>query len=280
MIAHNPTDLESLVQLELPPLPDVAMRVAALTQDPNTSTRAIAEAIGYDPVLGARILRAANSPLYYLERDVTTLTMAVNALGNDGIHLLVVASAASDTFQSKGKRLAEETTLWGHSLAVGLAAREIMTLLGLRGTDQGFICGLLHDIGKLLLLRHDLDACQQLVRNVEQEDFLAGEIEVFGYTHAQIGALVAKRWNLPDSICHAIYHHHQPIQAEQSMLMARVIEVADALANKAGIGVWPASERGLAESESAIALQLSEDQLADVWAKTQASLSATFALFS
>ena len=280
MIASHPIDLESLVQLELPPLPDVAMRVAALTQDPDTSTRAIAEAIGYDPVLGARVLRAANSPLYYLERDVTTLTMAVNAIGNDGINLLVVASAASDAFQRKGKRLAEETTLWGHSLAVGLAAREIMLLLRLRGMDQGFICGLLHDIGKLLLLRHDLDACQQLVRNVEEKDFLAAEVEVFGYTHAQVGALVAKRWNLPEAICHAIYHHHQPIQAEQSMLMARVIQVADALANKAGVGVWPASERSLAESESAIALQLSEDQLEDVWEKTQASLSATFALFS
>jgi putative nucleotidyltransferase with HDIG domain len=280
MIANHPIDLESLVKLELPPLPDVAMRVSALTQDPDTSTRTIAAAIGCDPILGARVLRAANSPLYYLERDVTTLTMAVNALGNDGINLLVVASAASDAFQGKGKRLAEETTLWGHSLAVGLAAREIMSLLGLRGMDQGFICGLLHDIGKLLLFRHDLEACQQLVLNVEEKDFLAGEIEMFGYTHAQIGALVARRWNLPESICHAIYHHHQPVQAEQSMLIARVIEVADALANKAGVGVWQASERSVAESESAIALRLSEDQLADVWEKTQSSLSATFALFN
>lgn len=280
MIAYHPIDLETLVQLELPPLPDAALRVAALTQDPNTSTRLIAEAIGYDPILGARVLRAANSPLYYLERDVTTLTMAVNALGNDAINLLVVASGASDAFQSTGKRLAEETTLWKHSLAVGLAAREIMSLLQLRGMDQAFICGLLHDIGKLLLLRHDRDACQQLVRNVEQKDFLAGELEVFGYTHAQVGALVAKRWNLPDAICHAIYHHHQPIQAEKSMLMARVVEVADDLANEAGVGGWPASEAGHEASESTFALQLSEDQLQEVWEKTQASLSATFALFS
>src|SRR5258706_8679977 len=197
MIAQHPTDLETLVQIELPPLPAVAMRVAALTQDPDTSTRAIAAAIGIDPILGARVLRAANSPLYYLERDVTTLTMAVNALGHESINLLVVASAAGDTFQSKGKRrLPVETALWGHSLAVGLAAREIMSVLQLRGTDQGFICGLLHDIGKLLLLRHNSDAYQQLVKNFEEKDFLAGEVEVFGYTHAQVGALVAKRWNL------------------------------------------------------------------------------------
>jgi len=66
------------------------MRVAALTQNLDSSSREIAEAIGCDPVLGARVLRAANSPLYYLERDVTTLTMAVNAIGNDSVGLLVI----------------------------------------------------------------------------------------------------------------------------------------------------------------------------------------------
>jgi putative nucleotidyltransferase with HDIG domain len=154
-----------------------------------------------------------------------------------------------------------------------------MSLMGLRGTDQGFICGLLHDIGKLLLLRYDLDAYQQLVSNVEETDFLAAEVAMFGYTHAQVGALVAKRWNLPDAICSAIYHHHQPGQNAQSMAMARVIEVADELANKAGVGFRAAVEGDLAASESAIALQLSAPQLEAVWEKTQASLSATFALF-
>jgi putative nucleotidyltransferase with HDIG domain len=279
MIACHPIDLESLVKLELPALPAVAMRVATLTQDPDTSTRAIADAIGNDPILGARVLRAANSPLYYLERDVTTLTMAVNAIGNDGINLMVVASAASDAFQRKGKPLPEETTLWGHSLAVGLAAREIMAMMGLRGTDQGFICGLLHDIGKLLLLRYDLELYREIISGAEG-GFLVTEIDMFGYTHAQVGALVAKHWNLPEPICHAIYHHHQPLQSAHGMAMARVIEVADDLANNAGIGFHPAVEGDLTVSESATALHLSASQLERIWEQTQASLSATFALFS
>src|SRR5882757_228708 len=129
MMASDPVDLESLVQSELPPLPDVAMRVATLTQDLNSSARAIADAIGCDPILGARVLRAANSPLYYLERNVTSLTMAVGALGNENIHQLVVASAAISAFQRKGRSSAVETTLWEHSIAVGIAAREIMGLL-------------------------------------------------------------------------------------------------------------------------------------------------------
>jgi putative nucleotidyltransferase with HDIG domain len=280
MIASHPIDLEALVKVELPPLPDVAMRVAALTQNMDSSARAIAEAIGCDPVLGARVLRAANSPLYYLERDVTTLTMAVNAIGNDAVGLVVIASAASDAFRRKGKRSAMETVLWEHALAVGSAGREIMALLGLRGTDQAFISGLLHDIGKLLLLRHDADLYEQLVGRTDERHLLGTEIEVFGYTHAQVGALVAKQWCLPEIICQVIYHHHEPSQAGLATLMARVIEVADGLANRSGTGLWPADDRVLIESDSVIALELSDAQLEGVWERAQSSLSATLALFN
>ena len=280
MIASDLVDIESLVKFEIPPLPNVAMKVAALTQDLNASTRSIGDCIGCDPVLSARVLRAANSPLYYLERDVTTLTMAVNALGNESIHLLVLASAAIGAFKRKGHSSAMETTLWEHSVAVGLAAREIMLALGLRGTDQAFTCGLLHDIGKLMLLRHNEDAYRQIIDDVEECGYLANERATFGYTHAQVGALAAKRWNLPDAITHAIYHHHQPSQAEQSMLIARVVDVADALANRAGMGVWGSSEADLSESESVMALKLTEAQLIPIWATTQARVSETFALFN
>jgi len=272
-------DIEALVEVELPPLPDVAMRVARLTQDFNSSARSIAEAIGCDPALGARVLRAANSPLYYLERNVTTLHMAVSALGNENIHQLVVASSMMDAFQCRGLRSAIETSLWEHSIAVGLAAREIMSVLGLRGTEQGFICGLLHDIGKLLLLRHDPDRYRRLLSDPSEPDFLAGEWQAFGFSHSQVGALAAKRWHLPETITHAIYHHHQPSQADVGMLIARVVDIADALANQAGLGIRGPVEQDLGELESVIALRLSQAQLEEIWNKAQTKVTETLSLF-
>ena len=91
-------DIEELVRKELPPLPGSAMKVAALAKDMNSSTRAIANAIGCDPVLAARILKAANSPLYALERRATALPIAVNTLGNNTVHMIVIMSSASDAF--------------------------------------------------------------------------------------------------------------------------------------------------------------------------------------
>jgi putative nucleotidyltransferase with HDIG domain len=280
MLASATIDLEKLLATELPGLPDAAMRVASLTQDLNASARKIAEAIGCDPVLGARVLRAANSPLYALQRSVTALPMAVNAIGNENIYLLVVASATADTFQRRQRPSSVETALWRHSVAVGMSARNLMLMLNLRGMEEAFLCGLLHDIGKLLLLRYDVSSYQQLLKTVVGPDLLMAERETFGFTHAQIGGLAVKRWDLPEEICHAICYHHEPSQAEHSMLMARVLDVADMLVNNSGAAVGPAREYDLANCESVVALGVSEERLKEIQSKTESGMNEVTSLFS
>jgi putative nucleotidyltransferase with HDIG domain len=266
MIASAPIDLEKLIDVELPPLPGVAVRVASLTQDIDASTRKIADAIGCDPVLATRILRAANSPLYCFQRNITALPMAVSALGNETIHSLVFMSAAAEAF-TRGRQSSFETTLWEHSVAVALAAREIMLTLRLRGLEEGFLCGLLHDLGKLMFLRQE-PSYKDLLADSNEHDLLSGEMAMFGYSHAQVGALAAKRWNLPDEISHTIYYHHNPGEADHGAVLARVVDVADAIAYHIGFGVERAP-RELMDTESVIALNLTEEQLEQIAAKTQ-----------
>ena len=279
MLATAKIEINSLVEMEVPPLPGSAMRVAALAQDLNASARAIADAIGSDPVLAARILRAANSPLYALERRVTALPVAVNALGNNAIHLLVAVYTASDTFNKKKKQSPTERILWEHSLGVGLAARELSLTLGMRGSEEAFLCGLLHDIGKLLLLRYNADLYNEIGQRASEQQQFECEQETYGYTHAQVGALVARRWSLPEEIGYAINYHHQPSEAEQFMFMARVIDIADQLANRAGIGLRHQEGRDLSTAESVIALRLTEEQLTAVWEKALAGLQEMKPLF-
>jgi putative nucleotidyltransferase with HDIG domain len=278
MIASAPIDLESLVDTELPPLPGVALRVAALAHDLDSSARKIADAIGYDPILAARILRAANSPLYYFQKTVTALPMAVSALGNQSIYSLVVMSATADAFR-KGRRSELETRLWEHSVAVALGARELTLMLRLRGIEEAFLCGLLHDFGKLMMLRHEPETYTSLLNGASEGDLVTGELELFGYTHAQVGALATKRWNLPDEVSQTIYYHHQPGQSEHGNLMARIVDVADALAYSIGLGDQRMDD-SLAESESVIALRLTEAQLEGVVDKIKSSSSEAFKMFT
>jgi putative nucleotidyltransferase with HDIG domain len=275
MLTSSKIDIDSLVSTELPPLPGSALRVAALAQDVNSSTRAIADAIGADPALATRVLRAANSPLYGMERRVTALTVAVGALGNQALHLLVIMSATSDHFDRMSRRSPAARALWEHSVAVSLAARELIQALGMRGGEEAFLCGLLHDIGKLLLLRYDQEQYEQLRECERESELLEREKEIYGYTHAQVGALVARRWGLPEEISYAIYNHHQPSEAGQFMFMARVIDAADGLANSAGLGLRKKHEGDLSTAETVIALRLSEPQLVEIWEKVQTLLGPT-----
>lgn len=273
--------IETFVNTDVPSLPGSALRVAALSQDINSSTRAVADAIGSDPIMAARILRVANSPLYAPERPVTSLQTAVSTLGNQAIHALVILNAASDTFNKTNPRSPAQRVLWEHSVAVALTAREISVALGMRGGEESFICGLLHDIGKLILERYDAKLYGQVEAIDDEQEMLTREQELYGYTHSQIGALVAKRWNLPEDVYYAIYYHHQPSSAGQAMLMARTVDVADALVNRAGIGLrqTTADADDLLKTESVIALRLSEEQLQEVWRKTEASMQEMVHLF-
>lgn len=272
MFATKKLDVDALVQTELPPLPGAVMRVAALAQDMNTSSRVMAECIGCDPSIATRVLRVANSPLYAAERSFTSLPAAVNAIGNQAIHLLVVVSATSDTFNQKTNRSPLERQLWEHSVTVAIAARELSSALGMRGAEETFLCGLLHDIGKLLLLRHDMRLYAQIAGEADDHKRASLEQEAYGCTHAQIGALAARRWNLPDTVGHVINNHHIPGEAGQAIFTTRAIAVADEMAYAGGVPDDPELKEKFLANESVASLRLNEEQLREVWAKTQAGL--------
>ena len=272
MITTEKIDIESLVQVELPPLSNAAMRVSTLVQDMNSSTHAIAEAIGFDPGLTTRILRAANSPLFALERSVTSLPAAVITLGNKTIHALAIVSTVSDAFGRDIGQTPAGRELWGHLVATGLAARELSLTLGLRSSDEAFLCGLLHDIGKLLMMRHDEKLFMQVNEIRHEAQSLESEKELFGYTHAQLGALMTKRWGLPEEIGFAIYSHHQPSEANQHVYMARLVDVGNQLAHAATEGDLEAHEEMLSSAESVIALKFTWPQLQEAWARAASKM--------
>ena len=273
MLTTVKIDIDSMVNSQLPALPATAMRVASLVQNINASTRAIANALGSDPALAAQILRTANSPLYSQQSRVTSLPVAVGVLGSEVIHLLVMITAASTAFAREIRTSEVGQKIWEHSLTVAQGARETSVELGLRGVEEAFICGLLHDIGKLMMLKYD-PKLYSMIRNKE-DGHEAAEFERanFGYTHSQIGALVANRWKLPEEISYVIAYHHQPSEAGKFMLMSRVIDVADMLANNHGFGLID-RDQDLSLSESIIALGLTDEQLERIWERTVAGVQS------
>lgn len=273
--ADQRVDIETIVRTELPPLPRAALRVAELTEDLTASARAVADTIGADPVLAAKIIRAANSPLYARARAIATLPAAVAALGHHAIHMLVVVLIAFDFFHRKSKNMALRRAIWEHSLTTALASREICEALGLRLGEQAFLSGLLHDIGRLVLLCHDAERYTEMNSGVGEQELLVREREAYGYDHAVIGEHVARYWKLPREIAQVIKYHHTPEEAGEYALMAYVVDAADALSNFAGdAGDDLSSVKLFAE------LDITDAQLREIWSKTKIRMSELEDFFS
>jgi len=222
--------LESLIKTKLPPLPGSVLKILQMLQDVNVSQKALADAISVDPMLASRILRLANSLVYSPRRPVTNVAGAVNMVGNRSIYDIVILNTASDAFanQIKGSFIGRD--IWFHSLATAFASADICALANMRGAEEAFVCGLLHDVGKLLLLKADSAFYESVIeRSREAGDLIDVERSVFGFDHAKLGAAAAEAWHFPKPVCDIILTHHDPSRLPYGMVMTRMIKIADTL---------------------------------------------------
>jgi HD-like signal output (HDOD) protein len=150
----------------------------------------------------------------------------------------------------------------------------------MRGLEESFICGLLHDFGKFLLLNHDKEGYSELLGIDNEFEMLQAEVKHYGYNHSEVGSLVARRWNLPDEVCYSILNHHNPSQSEHPKIVEHIIDVADILANVNGYGLRIEEVSKLMSSESVMKLGLNEKFLENVWERTKGNIAEIIRTFA
>lgn len=277
-IAENPEtvglkiDLEAIIKSRLPPLPGSVTRILHLLQDPNVSTRTLAESVGYDPLLTLRILRLANSPMYYLQRKVRSIENAIDVIGVRTLYDIVMVGVASEAFAKEIKDSAIGRIVWEHSLTVALIARELSRKLGMRGSDEVFLCGLLHDIGKIMLLCADADQYAPVLEKSTESELLEWEVKLFGYDHAVVGSVVAQAWKLPDEVCRVIFNHHLVNSDENFSMVSHVVNVANIVANVNGYGLRLDAAENLFNSKSMMLLKIKPAQIDEIWNEIEENL--------
>ena len=235
-------DLNALVRDadDLDPLPASAMRLAGLVTDDDWDLGAIAEIIRLDQALTGRLLGAANSAMSGARRTIDSVEQAVMRLGPGTVLALAIGSAVKGEMQ---RALPEyglsEGVLWRHAVAAALAADLARHHCKMPISTEAFAAALLHDIGKLLLARHlEPEAITFLQRAAEEAGLSSeeAEVEVLRVGHAELGALVARRWGLPETICVAIQYHHRPVLCadETGRRLSLQVALADAVAIEIG----------------------------------------------
>ncbi len=233
------TDWQEIVAWvgDLPPLPHVASRAISMLEDPDVTAGELTNVLSSDTALAARVLKIANSAMFSRQRQITTLSQAIMIVGFKTLKGVVVAA----TLRQLNKRFDNiEKMIWANSLCTAIAAHRISQHLKKHYVEEAFLLGLLHDLGKIVLVNHSTGEYKNVIELTKQGTvFHAAEEEVLGFSHPLIGALVAKKWNFSAQTCQVILHHHDPIEppihGEQEEKTA-IIVAADCIAHVLGHG--------------------------------------------
>jgi putative nucleotidyltransferase with HDIG domain len=213
-------------QIELPLLPHVATEVLNLTSDPDADMSRLATLIQQDQAIASQVLKISNSASYAPRSPIVSMQQAVSWLGMKMLgELALTVSIGSGVFRVKGYE-AEIGSLWRHALASGLFAKEIARL-GRTNVECAFLCGLLHTIGKPVVLQAVLEIQKSMGVTFAWPDFVG----ILDAHHVHVGALVVEKWKLPPPVKEAILYYSDYTQSSHPSAVAMATCLADRLAS-------------------------------------------------
>jgi len=218
----------------LPSLPRLYVELVNELQSPDASMKRVGQIIGKDVGMTAKVLQLVNSAFFGLRRHVSDPSQAAGLLGLDTIQALVLSIQVFSQFDGARATGLCLDTLWNHSAATGTLAKSICAAEDCETSacDHALMAGLLHDAGKLVLAANLPERYGQVLVLARDEAVAEWEAErqVFGTTHAEVGAYLLGLWGLPNPIVEALAFHHCPNEyIETTFAPLTAVHVADAL---------------------------------------------------
>jgi putative nucleotidyltransferase with HDIG domain len=230
----QPVMLNDLVDngQELPSLPEVILRVSQQLEDESCSVERIGETIQHDPAITSRILKAANSSCEGVPQQVSSVATAVNLLGRDKCRHILIGSALREAFGDQENPAFSMQVFWQHSVKTALIARHLAMQSGvISDPETMFTAGLLHDIGKLLLIdrfpQAMLAAEEIMIRR--RIDELSAELSQLGMTHTAVGEALMQHWGLPEILVDCVRYHHEAVHDGRNRYATHLIYLSNRL---------------------------------------------------
>jgi putative nucleotidyltransferase with HDIG domain len=215
----------------LPMLPALAAEVMQLAMDPDVSASRITAVVTKDQVLAMAVLRLANSAFSAPASDIRSVRDGVVRVGTRAVRNVVVASCLASRLNDPQIYGTHGRALTDHSIGTAYLARLVAEQAG-ESPDEAFLIGLLHDLGKLLILKLARDASLQYGPPASDEDIEA----LIAEKHAEFGGYLLRQWKLPAHLSDPVVWHHHPERAEKDPRGAAVAYAANRLAHRYGFG--------------------------------------------
>jgi putative nucleotidyltransferase with HDIG domain len=244
----------------LPTVPGSLKRLSAVIEKPRLTLAEISAFISNDPALTVKVLKMVNSAIYGFPGKIASVSHATMLLGVNVIKGLLLGVSVFELMQKTMNGLYE------HSLACAIASRVIAQKKGLREPEEISIAGLLHDIGKVILMLEFQKEYEAAMDEAHTKSFSIFEVEKaqFGVTHANVGSWLAEKWHFPRSLIEVIEFHHRPALSKSVPLETSIVHMADILVRARGFGF--AGENLVPEVSPAAfeQLKLSENDIKDI----------------
>lgn len=266
----------------LPPAPTVANQLLGLFGDPDRDLDRIVQLITYDPSLTAEVLKRCNSAALGGAEPIDDMFSAITRLGFYEVYCIVTAMVASRALAIVPKGLSFDVSkLWEHSVVTAVAASNLVPQEG-DMEAVAFTSGLLHDVGKLILLAIEPDAYVEVIlKNGPNGPALAkAEMDRFKVTHAMVGAQLLTRWKLPSSVVTVVKEHHDSGENLSSMNKLQLtIHLGNYIAHSLIKDFIDYPERQNEIFLDLDALKIPREKLPDIEAKINERLSKVKSLF-
>ena len=236
--ATNSTSILKLVNktMELPTIPEVLVKLNDVIASEDSSADDVAKVISVDPAVSTNILRIVNSAYYGLQVRVSSIGLAVSIMGFSMTKKVALKAAVFSVFGRNKKELTNFSPVefWKHSIFTGVAARALgveSSRFATTHAEDLYICGLLHDIGKLIMLERTPDQYEQVLVEAARSgrSEIDVENEIYGFSHADVGSVLGVKWFLPEDLTIAIRYHHAPDKDPFHRSLSSLIHLADHL---------------------------------------------------
>jgi putative nucleotidyltransferase with HDIG domain len=227
---------------EIRSFPQFVVETLRKLNDPDSSAHDVAASLSRDEGLVIRTLKLANSAAYGISRVISSVAEAIALLGYKNISSIVLAASVYSVMDKPLAGYAlDRGMLWRHSLTVAYSSRYIAQLTKKGLPEEAYVGGLLHDIGKVVLNDYVRFGYGIIVKMVEEQQipFLEAEIQVLGFDHAMVGAMLVEKWGLPEPYKYAVAHHHSPnnLAEPKHQNLVDVVHLANSLCLMLGVGI-------------------------------------------
>ncbi|MBI5919544.1 MAG: HDOD domain-containing protein [Nitrosomonadales bacterium] len=244
-VTNQPVGLKAAIKHldALPAMPVVVQKILTLSLDTDEGERELLKLIDKDPQIAAKIIGLANTPLFGSSKKVSSVSDAAMLLGITRVKSVAVGIAVMSTLTRQPMGRLDLQKLWLHSLGVALAMRILARAMPARTRpldDEIFLAGLLHDIGYMVLNFLDPKQSDELqARLAANPERPAQEVEaeLLEVGHAELGAELAKHWDLPEDVAVILRYHHSPTNeaAGSGQPLVSMVNLAEKLLTSFGI---------------------------------------------